>query len=467
MNTQSHPQSSKNALRWLTIVAALSYAPALAFYYVGEEAIFPISALEMWANGDWIRQHMYGGNLQHNPLYNWLIIPLASLTGWQFMLPVARAITIAATLCTAAILGWLTLRLMRDEALAWFAALIYLTMMDVALYRGWLAYVDPLFGMFVFGAIAALWVACAKERPALLAIAVAGLTCAFMSKAFTAYVFYATAVFVLLFTQSGRRVLLSRVSIAMHALALLAPVAWLHWAPGTGGQGGRMFSEIVAKLMPESFFQYLQQLVRFPAESILRMAPALPLAVYYAWRRRISLKAEPVLAIAAALAFLCYLPYWLAPISGIRYLMPVYPLFALVTAIILWRAGEPALLVSRRWLAGMLVVKLVAVVVLFPWYQSHYRGENYALAARDIIARTAGHALYINDVSASGMSVAGYIDAYTHPAAPLKRPPAQWESGFVIEYEEDPRIGRTFKHYPLAANNLYLLCRGAACAAGK
>lgn len=458
---------NKNSLRWLVIIAALGYAPALAFYYVGEEAIFPISALEMWHGGDWIRQHMYGANLQHNPLFNWLIIPFASLTGWQFMLPVARAITIAATLATAAILGWLTLRLMRDQALAWFAALVYLTMADVALYRGWLAYVDPLFGMFVFGAIAALWVACAEERPALLVIAVVSLTCAFMSKAFTAYVFYGTAVFVLLFTPSGRRVLCGRASIAAHTLALLAPLAWLHWVPVNAGQGVRMFSEIVAKLMPAGPMQYLQQLIGFPAESILRMAPALPLAAFYAWRRRSSLQAEPVLAAAVAIAVLCYLPYWIAPLGAIRYLVPVYPLVALAVAIVLWRAGPSALAVSQRWLTGMVVLKLVAVVLLFPWYQSHYRGENYAIAARDIIARTAGYPLYVNDVSASGMSVAGYIDAYTHPAPPLTRPPAQWDSGFVIEYEEDARIGRTFKHYPLAANNLYLLCRGAACAAGR
>jgi hypothetical protein len=81
--------------------------------------------------------------------------------------------------------------------------------------------------------------------------------------------------------------------------------------------------------------------------------------------------------------------------------------------------------------------------------------------------RTAGHPLYVNDVSASGMSVAGYIDAYAHPAPPLRRPPAQWDTGFVIAYEEDPQTGSVFKHYPLAANNLYLLCRGAACAAGR
>ena len=451
----------------MVIIVAVAYAPALAFYYVGEEAIFPITAIEMWQGGDWIRQHMYGGNLQHNPLFTWLIIPFASLTGWQFMLPVTRALTIGATLATAGILGWLTICLLRDRAMAWFAALVYLTMADVAVYRGWLAYVDPLFAMFVFGAIAALWVACVQERPMLLVVAVVSLTCAFMSKAFTAYVFYASAVFVLLFTSSGRRVLLGRISITAHLLALLAPVAWLHWVPGTGGQGGRMFSEIIAKLMPESALFYLKQIFGFPLESAVRMLPALPLALFYAWRRKIALQSDPVLATATAMALLCYLPYWFAPISGIRYLLPIYPLVALAAAVVLWRAGEAAMLVSRRWLVGMLVFKIVSMAIVFPYYQHHYRGENYAQAARDVMAVTAGHPLYTNDVSASGMSVAAYIDAYSHPAPALKRPPAQWESGFVLEYEEDPRIGQTFKRYPLAANNLYLLCRGAACAAGK
>ena len=321
--------------------------------------------------------------------------------------------------------------------------------------------------MIFSGAIAALWVACVQERPMLLVVAVVSLTCAFMSKAFTAYVFYASAVFVLLFTSSGRRVLLGRISITAHLLALLAPVAWLHWVPGTGGQGGRMFSEIIAKLMPESALFYLKQIFGFPLESAVRMLPALPLALFYAWRRKIALQSDPVLATATAMALLCYLPYWFAPISGIRYLLPIYPLVALAAAVVLWRAGEAAMLVSRRWLVGMLVFKIVSMAIVFPYYQHHYRGENYAQAARDVMAVTAGHPLYTNDVSASGMSVAAYIDAYSHPAPALKRPPAQWESGFVLEYEEDPRIGQTFKRYPLAANNLYLLCRGAACAAGK
>jgi hypothetical protein len=288
-----------------------------------------------------------------------------------------------------------------------------------------------------------------------------------MSKALTAYGFYATAVFVLLFTPSGRRVLLGPVSIALHALALLMPVAWLYGVPDNIGHGRRMFAEIMVKLMPAEPLQYLRQLVGFPAESILRMSPALPLAAFYAWRRRISLIEEPVLAIAASIAFLCYLPYWLAPLGAIRYLLPMYPMAALAAAIILWRAGASALAVSRRWLAGMIVLKIVAFALVFPWYQIHYRGENYAIAARDIIARTAGHPLYAYDSSAAGLSVVGYIDAFAYPAPPLQQPPVPFDAGFVIANNEDATFGRTFKRYPLAADYLYLMCKGAACEAAR
>jgi len=64
-------------LWWLYAIVAATFLPAIGFYYVGEEAIFPLSSLEMWYHGEWVEQRFYGVSLKHNPLYNWLIIPLA------------------------------------------------------------------------------------------------------------------------------------------------------------------------------------------------------------------------------------------------------------------------------------------------------------------------------------------------------------------------------------------------------
>ena len=64
--------------------------------------------------------------------------------------------------------------------------------------RGWLAYADPLFAFFTFGAMACLWVATSERRVGLLALAALALVCAFLAKVLTAYVFYGVFGLVLL-----------------------------------------------------------------------------------------------------------------------------------------------------------------------------------------------------------------------------------------------------------------------------
>lgn len=453
-------------LRRLYALAAASFLPAILFYYVGEEAIFPITSLEMWHAGDWIRQHLYGRNLQHNPLLNWLVIAAASLVGWEHMLAVTRAITIAATVGAGFVLAWLCRTLYRDAAFAAFAALVYLTLADAFFYRGWLAYADPLFAFFVSGAIACLWVACERRSAVLLALAVASLTCAFMTKALTAYVFYGAAAAVLLArTREHRAFLLGPASWALHAAALALALAWFYALPENTGQGGRMFAEILHKLGFEGFGAYAVKLVAYPLESFARLAPAALVAAYLVWRR-----GAPVLDAADGhrrtalwIVLLNFLPYWLAPQSATRYLMPLYPLAGLVLARILWNTGAPAVALALRWLVAAIVLKLVFVLAVYPAYQHWYRGKNYETAARDIHALAAGHPIYATNVAASGLSVVAHLDVLRLPAPPVAWPPAEWESGFVIAYAPDPALGRVARTWRLGGNELYLLCRGSAC----
>ena len=165
-----------------------------------------------------------------------------------------------------------------------------------------------------------------------------------------------------------------------------------------------MFLEMLAKLLPSGVIEYLRQLAGYPAETFIRLSPAAPLAVYFAWRGRIVMDAitRQHTLTAAAVALLCYLPYWLAPHSAIRYLTPVYPMAAVVLALVILSAGAQALEVTRRWLIAIIVLKLVAVLLLFPFYQSHYRGENYLAAADRIMQITKGQPLYNASDTAAG-----------------------------------------------------------------
>lgn len=453
---------------WLLfIVAAISFIPAIGFYYVGEEAIFPISSMEMWQHGVWLKQYMYGLDVQHNPLFNWLIMPFSALAGWEHVLTVTRVLTIAATLLTALVLAWLAFRLFGDKAFAAFSALAYLTMADVLLYHGWLGYVDPLFALCIFTAISALWLDVQAQKPGLLFVAALSLTAAFLSKAFTAYVFYGAALFVLLFDPRSRNFLLRWPSVLAHVLMFSAPLVWFRLIPSGHAQSGRMFAEILHKLSDFNLGAYLVRLGAFPLETLLWLSPLPLLALYYWIRKRSPAEdgeSQRLFRLACWIALLNFLPYWLSPQGGMRYLMPIYPLFALIAARVIWRAGEVAMLNARNWVVGVLVLKFILVLFAFPYYQNHYRGKNYKDAADEIVVLTQGQALYITDVSSAGLNVAAYINQQRYPAAALQWPPGQWVSGFVLSRSEDAALGTRVRKYQLAGDEMYLLCRGAACA---
>lgn len=451
-------------LWWFYAISAAAFLPALGFYYVGEEAILPLVSLEMWFSGDWTRHSLFGADVQHNPLFNWILIGVCGLAGWENMLPAARSISIASVIATGLVLAWLARRLFGAPGFGALAAVVYMMLADIALYRGWLAYSDPLFGLFIFSATAVLWVASRERRVLLLAVAVLLVSAAVLVKAFTAYVFYGTVVFVLLFDRASRDFLLGWRSLFVHAAGAALIAVWFGLVLGAQGQGARMFNEILDKLRLVDIGKYMQKLVEYPLETLLKLSPAALLALYYAVRGRREGPAYPgEFRVALLVALLSFLPYWIAPESHSRYLVPVYPWFALVCACVLARAGARAISITGRWWGALIAVKLVLFLAVFPYYQKVYRGENYAIAARGILERTAGHPLYTTNDAASGLSVAAHIAVLRLPAPPIAFPPPVWDTGFVISYTPDPRLGQIVETYRLGGNDLYLLCRGSAC----
>ncbi len=453
----------------LYLVAALSSLGALAFYYVGEEGILTITSLEMWRRGDWLRLWMYGGDAQHGVFANWLIISIAAIAGWDYVLPAARAVMVLSTIATGGVVYHLLRRLGRDAELAGLGAVAYITFVDILIYRGWLAYRDPLFGLLVFAAIAALWLG-ARETLIRWLVAAGVLTfAAYLTKGMTAYVFVGSAAVVLLAMRDTRPALLRPAVWAVAVFALALPVAWMYMVQTGGTQALRFTAEIGAKLVPSNPGAWVWKLFSYPVETLLRLLPASGFALYLLARRpfaRSALREDPVARTAAWIALLGFLPYWLAPHSHFRYLLPIVPLVAVVCAVLIARGGERLQRSMYRCMWAIVVVKVMFVAVVFPEYQERYRGANYALAAQSILERTAGYALYTTDFSASGLAVTAHIDVARLPQAPLTFPPAQWDSGFVMAYTPDSKLGQLVKKYRLGGNDLYLLCRGAACDAG-
>lgn len=449
----------------LAVVALTAFGP-LAFHYVGEEGILTITSIEMWQRGNWLRLWMYGGDAMHGVFANWLVIPVADVLGWQYVLPVARAVMVLSTLATGLAVYGLLRRLGRDSAFALLAALVYLTFADILIYRGWLAYRDPLFGLLVFAAIAALWIGARESRGLWFAGAAVLAFAAFLTKGLTAYVFLASAALVLLLRDT-RRALLRPLTLLIGVIALALPLLWLYGVQSGDAQATRFAGEIAGKLVPPDLGAWLLKLLAYPLETLLRLLPASGVALYV-WLKRpaagTAFERGSVVWVAAMMALLGFLPYWLAPHSHFRYLLPIVPLAAMVCAELILQGGERVGLVARRLMWVMVAVKLLFVAVLFPVYQAKYRGENYAVAAQDIVERTRGQPLYTVNVSASGLSVVSNIDVMRLPLPALTWVPAQWQDGFVIAYEPDPQLGAIAAQYRLGGDEMYLLCRGTACA---
>lgn len=438
---------------------------ALGFYPVGEEAIFPISTLEMWQQGVWLRQFLYGLDVLHNPLFNWLIIPVAQLIGWEHILAATRLVTIAATLGTGIVLAWLVQRLSGNSNLSALSALCFLSFFDVLCYHGWLGYADPSFGFFIFSAVGLLWIAARENHLGLLVFSVTAITLGFLIKAQTAYIFYATAIFVLFFRRETRTFLLRPASLLLLITVFVLPFIWYALLPHGTSQGGRMAGEILQKLSGNGLLNYLRKLTFYPLEVLLGLFPTAWLAIWLVVRQRArAFSAMPEwVRTGGWMVLLMSLPYWIAPQGGVRYLIPVYPLFALFCAGILWQAGEMWLQRTRRGIYLALALQALIFIVLFPYYQSHYRGENYLLTAQDVQKIAHAQAIYSDDTTATGLNIVMYLDVLRYPKTAVQYPPKQWENGLILS--RSTTLGRSVKTYQLGGDQVFLLCRGTGCPA--
>jgi 4-amino-4-deoxy-L-arabinose transferase-like glycosyltransferase len=487
--------------------AIISFLTTLNLPYQGEEGVYTITSLEMWYQNEWIKPFFYGGSYGRPPLFNWLIISLASFLGWEYVLVASRLIVASASIATAFMLFWLMQQLFndkihdkinytindkmnnkinnkkndttQDKTLAFLAAAIYLSG-DLLFRRGWLAYADPLFAFFVFSAISFLWVALERKQIGFIALANLCLLGAFLSKAFTAYCFYGIAFAVLLWRHENRRFLLSPLSILFHLVLLCFPLVW-HMATGEGAHGKEMMVDVVSKLSGNDAHlkNYLIKIISYPFSTLLYWMPASGVLVYLFWQNKRkqlpflgNLKWDPAhlacLSIAFWILILNYIPYWLAPQNRIRYILPLYPFFALIAAYIIFKAGDRIIRITSIMLGMLLLVKFLLGFGGYSLIESKMRGD-YLGTAHDILQKTAKFPLYVDDDSATGLSVTSQLNVLRLPEAPLTRcteRDAIVKKGGGFHIVNNPNgypNTQVFQEYKLGRNKLYVLCEGKAC----
>jgi 4-amino-4-deoxy-L-arabinose transferase-like glycosyltransferase len=457
-------------LMWkLFWVAAGSFLPLLFLQYVGEEPIYPIVAQEMWAKQEFLLATLYGHQFERPAMYSWLILVVRGLLGQHNILVAARLITISSTLLIGLILAWLIRRIFKDRLFAAFAAAIFLSG-DVLLYRGWLAHADPFFSLFAFGAMSCLWVAAEERRRGLLLLAALGLIGSFLAKALTGYIFYGVLFLVLLWRHPNRRFLLTPWSVAAHLAAVAFPLVW-HFQANDYVLGEMARQVLFQSKSPDApnLVTYIKLLVVYPVSILWYLMPVSAIVLYCLFAERISLTKlrQQSIQIALFTVAINVLPYWLSPGSSTRYIMALYPLFALVMTYIVLNSGAATMQLCTKALIGTIGIAYLVSLVGFPLYEKYIRG-NYANAAKMIIDRSGNFPLYATDFTSVGLSIVANINALRAPQSPLTVPPAEFKSGYVLALEPDANVGQIDLTFELGRNadgkrTRYLLCRGAAC----
>lgn len=455
----------KNGLMYLW--AMLCFVPAIFFYYVGEEGAFTLMSMEMWRSHEYMSTVMYGatgGGGGRPPLFNWLMIPLTEVLGWENVLVASRMVTVAATFCSSMIIGWLAQQIWNDKQISWLAALLYLVTADVLLYRGWLAYADPLFSMLVFLSIALVWVACLRGSYLLLIAAMLAAFAAFLAKALTVYVFMGLSLLVFIRDKDFRRFLLRPQAWIVYLVAILMLVAWFKFGTHDTAQHNKMSNDILEKLSISDWGNYLGRIVLYPVEMILRLMPGSLFIGYFLLKKPETLLEQDAAVKTAALILLVNIvPYWFAPYGGARYVLPIYPFIALVAAWLIVR--NPGIIHVQKWIVGMLMLGSVMHLVAFPWYQQAVRGESYVRMADEIVEKYGQYPLYVTDATSVGLSVAANIDSKYLGRPSLVWPPSDFTNGIVIARSPEDVPGKLLRELHGNRESVFLICRGAACAA--
>lgn len=449
-------RTEKNDSIFLLVIilfAILSCFLTLPLPSVGEEGVYTNITLEMLYNNNYLVPKLYGTQYSRPPLFNWLMLPLVKLLGVIHVTVAARLVNILATIASAGLLFWFTKHVFKQKNLAFLATAIFLSG-DLLLMRSWLAYADSLFAFCIFAAIVCLWLALESKRKIFWLGVFLALSAGFLTKVYTVYVFYALSAVVLLFYNQNRNYILKPASIIMHVLALAVPVCWTlslnHNAVTTSVLYSRSF------FVWASIGGYIYKiLIGFPITVFIRFLPASAIALLsgypvYKQKKLVPLAVKTIFWIV----ILNLLPYWLAPISNIRYVLPLYPLIALLIAYVISQASRRLQRLTFILLFIAIVAKYLISIFWLPYEHTVLRG-NAPAAASEINQVINNADLYINDSSSTGLRVAVELNKLRPSKPPLTVAPHDF-TGYVLTDQKDANLGVLIQKYTFNNNKLYL-----------
>jgi 4-amino-4-deoxy-L-arabinose transferase-like glycosyltransferase len=443
-------------------VAALSLFATLWLPFVGEEGVYTHSALEMLFHHDYVNTLFFGKFYGRPPLLNWFILLGIKLVGPSYILLISRFINASASILTAFITYRFILRLSRNRDWALLTSVIYFSG-DCLFRRGWLAYADNVFSLFIVTALCSLLLACAETNTWFIVAALLVLFAALLTKALSCLVFYGLSILCLLFDNKHRQFLLRPISLSLHSAfgAMLLIMVWIF-----PQYAQAMLAEMADTSYAPTWINYLYQVIIYhPVLFIVHFLPVSFLLLWARYQRSIYFRewfSEPWCRIIFWIVTTNFVVCWFAPRwPEARYYLPLYPFIAMLAAwmlLRLWRSDEKNIWLQRTFWAFALTLVLKWTVGTFGFYVfAHYRQANYADLAQKIVKRVGTQPLYIQEPSCVSLleSVGTEISVLRYPKAPpISVPKSSSSAGYCLS---DVLLALPItEHYSVRRDNIYL-----------
>ncbi len=442
-------------LKLMTLAAVLAMFLPLGLQFIGEEPVFAIFSCEMLAHGNIWQPTLYGLPHQRPPLYTWLVSIITSVIGCAHVDMAIRLVSIAASLGTAAIAGFMARRITGAPYTGWLAALIYLTLGETMFWYGWLGYADATFAFFILAMSACLWLSIRDRRTGWYAMAVFMLICAVLTKAMTAYVFFVLTALVCAHEFRNWRFLLRPLPVMLLAASLAVPWLWGHVSGGATAHTSGLIHDVTQKFAHFDLVAYLKHIAIFPLHNATRVMPLGLLILWLAFQRRLSLRTRPVRTILLIIG-VNYLPYWLAPESSMRYVIIFYGWVALAFACWLISASKKHQRAAMCIMLATLVLKVPYSLWLLPHFKQEGPHRDQRAVAGEILEIAGNTPIRSMNHAAEGIGVAAYIDMMAGPGHLVLHPRNGDRNVFVMTYGPHPSFGVPVKTYKLHNTPVYL-----------
>jgi len=449
------------SLKTLTLLAAsVMLLPLPIMQYVAEESYYALGAYEIFVDGHWWHQSVFGLPWPKTPLFNWFIIAVSQVIGWQHLEIATRIVSVAATWGSTTVVFFMARRFFPEQThTPWLAALIYLTMGEVSFWYGWLGYADATFGFFIFSAISSLWVAVEDKKAPWFWLSLLLISLAFFTKNISCYVIYASAGLILVWRYQ-------RWSLLVHPLFLLPALAslslpWIYqtYLLHNGANTGVAVGDALRNFKGYSISAYITHWLTYPGLFLARAFPLTVLLIWFYFKDKQRYVFHHHLLTLVYILTLCLLPFWLSASGTARYLIPLYGLLALLLTGL-------ALQLNRQQSALIIKVMLIVIVLKIPYsfailpYIKDWRPERSIVAVvDDIMLRTEGKTIRTRDDVSTGLSIGAYINVRTPHDEYMHWYDGKERQVFVISEIKDPALGDLIKYYHLQGQHAYLYWR--------